>query len=199
MTRGFNTNFANQPRFLAFESTDGWTTDGTSRTNDGPYVAKFSDGSVIGNPYVKSTTHANNTTDRGTRFNFAVPMVVSGVYIGVVSSSLSAIKIYQGASEVASLTPDLNQKNNIGWAYFDASLTLTANTAYDFVYKLSGNSTFGPRIDADASPPADVLLAMPTNQKCVDGTAGSYTAVDGFVPIGLLVDSIPAAGGTTVF
>lgn len=195
MTRGWAGPIT---RFNAVTTTDGWAaSDGTAVANDAPIVIKFSDGSLIGNPFVVSTQHASNANDRGNRYTFDAAVVVSGVYTILNNTLTTAIKVYQGASEVASVTLDRAQLNTTGFAiYFNAPVTFAAGTAYDVVVDPSGSTNVGGRISAGTSAPADVLSCMPAGLTAIGGaTPGSYSTEEGFYAIFLIVDNIPAAAG----
>lgn len=201
MTRGTD-GIVIGARFNAFAVTDGFAADpaAVATNSDSPIVLKFSDGSVLGNPYVESTAHANNTNDRGLRFRFDASVVVVGVYNPTASNANTTFwKIYQGASEVATLTPDRSELNNAQYMYFAAPVTLAAATDYDVVQKVGSNSTYIPRLHAGSTAPADVTACMSACVSYVDGaTPGSYTESDGNAAMMLLIDNFPtAAGGTS--
>lgn len=202
MTRGWNGNLGSA-RFPAYTTTDGFTTDPTvvSAGSEAMIVIKFSDGSLLGNPFAVTTAHASNTNDRGNRYVFDATTIVDGVYLGInglLNANLTEIKVYQGATEVASVTLDLSGKTNLGSLYFDAPVTFASGIAYDVVGKFSGNVAASNRIDGGVSPPSDVVNCMPAGIKYVDGaTPGSYTAVDGMTSIFLLISNITSTGSVS--
>jgi hypothetical protein len=206
-TRRWNGNSA-LARFAAYTTANGFTSDPTIVSAGSEFVAcmKFSDGSFLGNPYVVSTAHASNTNDRGARFVFDADTRVAGIHNstvgGLQNANLTAVKVYQGATEIASITPDLSQMTNGGPMYFSDVLTFTGGVAYDVVGKYGGNATAGWRVDAGMSPPADVAACMASQVQYVDGaTPGSYTAVDGLCAIAIMLNNIPggASGGQTSY
>lgn len=199
MTRG-NTGNMGLARFPAWTTTNGFTTDPTvvSASSEAPVVLKFSDGSIIGSPYTVTTAHASNANDRGNRYTFDAATTVSGVILAstMLASSITAVKVYQGASEVASVTLDRSQINNAGAVYFSSSVSFAASSAYDVVCKYSGATVQGGYTDAGTSPPSDVTSCMPAGLQYVDGaTPGSYTATNAATGIFLLIDNVPAAAG----
>lgn len=153
---------------------DGWTTDGTLIAGSAPIVIKFSDGSIIGMPYVSTTAHANNTNFRGARVNFDESVNIGGFLHNVITSTMNSFKIYQGSTEVYSFTTDPYSEAEANIVLFP-STTLTKGVDYDFVLGFASGSTAGPAYCMGNSAPADVL-AVNTNFTYVEGaTAGSFT------------------------
>jgi hypothetical protein len=203
LARGFNN--ISPIRITGSVTTDGWKAgDGTSTTNEPIVVLKFADGTILGNPFALSSAHANNTNLRGNRYNFPYDVKVSGVFIGAVVPFLTTLKIYQNTTEVVSVSLDRNIVTNGGVVFF-AEVTFTKNTDYDVVLVVSGNSTLLPRIDAGASPPADVAACLPTTCIYVDGSAaGSLSAATdkGVGGLYLCISDFPApaaSGGGGAF
>lgn len=178
-------------------STDGITTDPSSPSaNTGACVVKFANGTLMGQPWVAATTHANNANTRGQRVRFSEDTVISGVRSeGSAAAALwTAFKIYAtDGTELLSATLDRFQVQVGGVVRF-APYTLAAGVSYDLCYVFSGNSTIGQIGNTGAgSIPADVAACVPS--WClgyVDGTPGSFTPdttkVYGIV---LLVDNHP--------
>lgn len=201
MTRGLATGLTQSGRFPCYNTTDGFTTDPTAvaGTADAPFVMKFSDGSLVGMPYVVSTSHANNTNDRGMRFTFDADTTVLGIYVGgTIGTTSSTVKVYVGASEVAT-TPTLDKSiiNNNGMIYFSSPYTFPAATAVDVVVKYGSSATTFPTIGEGSSAPSDVTACLLAGVSYVDGaTPGSYTATAGAITgFYLILDNIPAASG----
>lgn len=192
-------------RFSTYTTTNGFTTDPTSISTNGEavLVMKFSDGSLMGNPYAVSTTHASNTNDRGIRITLDATVEAIGCIIGLNATltNASSIKVYQGSTEVASATLDLAHKNTNATIYFDAPFTQTGGLAYDYVYKLSSAASFGPCVDAGTSPPTDVTDCMCSSVAYVEGaTPGSYNVNAGAITgLAMLLNNIPAAAGGTSY
>lgn len=200
MTRGWN-GIPGAARFPAYNTTDGFTTDPAvvSAAADAVIVLKFDDNSLLGSPYAVSNAHANNAVDRGNRYRFDAAVQVVGIYHGLAATTITAFKVYQGASEIGSVTLDKSEINNNGVVYFDSPVTMSAATDYDVVGKYSGNTTVGARIDGGSSAPADVVSCYPATVSFVDGaTPGSYTEQNGFTSIMLIVNNFPAAAGGAV-
>ncbi len=201
MTRGLNVGIAQSGRFPCYNTTDGFTTDPTAvaTTAEAPFVMKFSDGSLIGCPYVVSNSHASNANDRGMRFTLDAATKVLGVYgQGTIGTLVTTVKAYVGASEVATTpTLDKNTINNNGVIYFTTAYTFPAGTAVDVVFKYSGNATNMPYFNEGASAPADVTACLNQGIAYVDGaTPGSYSATAGAASgFFLLLDNIPAPTG----
>jgi hypothetical protein len=197
LTRGYNN--PTPYRFSGVTTTDGWkASDGTSITGEPAVVMKFDDGTIFGNPFVVSNVHANNTNIRGNRYNFQYDIKVRGVVLGLSGTAASALKIYQGTTEVLSVTLDRSQANS-GICVFFNELTLTKNTDYDVVLTFGTNASTSARYDAGVSPPADVAAALPTTCIAVDGSSTPLTpATDGGCSTFYLIISdypAPAASG----
>lgn len=195
-------------RLTAWLTSTGFTTDPSSSgstATEVPCVFAFSDGTLMGQPYVVSTNHANNANDRGVRFRFSAAMKFVGMQCSALTTLTTNIKVYQGSTLIDNVTLDINQKNNASTSviYFNSVLTFSANTDYDIVLIFSGATTAFAKIDANAasSPPANVTNLTYTNQSYVDGTVpGSYTVTANSTgPIILIPDSLPASASGGAF
>lgn len=167
-------------------TSNGFTTDPTAVAGVCGVIA-FSDGTLIGNPYVTTASvHANNANDRGSRFAAPADMIVSGLLLsGVSTSSVNAYAIYPHDSGTALV--------NRSSSYYDENalfgcrfppVVLRAGQKYDVVDKFSAAATTGTIYDmgdaagSGANLPADVLACRPPGVAYVDGaTPGSYTAL----------------------
>lgn len=200
MVRGFQTAFTS--RYIIASTTAGFSTDSpTVYGSDAPVVTKFSDGTIVGMPGVRSVSHASNTNDRGMRFNYPYSVRVNGVYCGAANTSVSNIKVFQGVTEVASTpTMDFTQRSQGSTNYFTSPIVFSANTNYDVVMRVSASATAGPRIDAGDGIPADISSSFPSFVKYIDGTPGSFTTSYGWTGMWLLYDEILVTGtGDTEF
>ena len=194
-------------RLSGWSTTNGFTTDPSlvgSTTTEFPAVFKFNDGTLMGQPYVVSTTHASNANDRGVRFRFSQKMKFAGLYAANIKTSATNMKVYNGSTLVDNITIDLSLLNNFASQafFFSTPLTFEANTDYDIVFTGGAAATSFPMITAGTSPPADVTACTYTNQSYVDGTTpGSYTITSNATgSIILIPDSFVAnsATGTSI-
>lgn len=190
----------NQSAFRGYYTLNGFTTDPTLSPVQGSGVVKFSDGTIVGNPYISSASHASNSNSRGMRFIFTEDVTCSGGQHNATSSALSAIMLYTGAgATVASRTASALDKaltTPVRWA----SVTLTGGTAYDFVTEYGSATTTGTVYDmgeAEGSLPADVLACRPYSCAHVTGaTPGSFTVDNSkLIQHGLYLDDHPAIAG----
>ena len=162
-------------------------------------VIKFSDGSLVGNPYVDSAAHANNSNDRGVRISFPYDVWVSGFgALFAVSTNISGFEINDSAgNNVVTVASDPYAESRGQTARF-ASVRLTANTLYDFVVTFAANATTGTVYsmgETSGNLPADVLACRPPNHAYVDGaTPGSYTVdTTSTMLFYVVIDTLPAA------
>lgn len=192
--------------FATCSTTDGISTDPTcgSATIQPHGVMKFSDGTIIGYPFVVTAASTSNTAYRGNRYNFDEDMKVAGVtVIGVVAtSSVVTMEVYNGASQLSTVTMDNYSRLNGMSAFFAAPVTFSGGTAIDVVWKPSANTTMGTYMTTGNSPPADVTTSAGTGISYVTGaTPGSFTnTVAQFIPLALILDTNPAiaSGGACV-
>lgn len=184
-------------------SADGFATDPTLNvgSGNGSAVLKFSDGNLLGFPYVAAgSAHANNTNSRGNRVQFAGDVVVSGLaWFGALNTAMSGMGIYEtDGTEIVLAAGDIATENR-GGVYRFAPVTLTGGVSYDLVCKFASNSTAGTLYtmgQAEGSLPADVLACRPASIGYVDGTVGSMTLdTSQIMALALIIDSIPAAAG----
>lgn len=180
-------------------SLDGFATDPTTSPNSGVVVVKFADGTLLGNPYVSSSNHANNANDRGNRITLNADVVVSGIVRGTSSAALSASTIYTTAGvSVVSAAGDAFAKQGSAGSYRFAPTKLSGGTTYDFVHKFASSTTACTVLsmgEVEADVPADVLACRPWSIAFVDGaTPGSYTVDTSKLValMALIVDDFPA-------
>jgi hypothetical protein len=194
-------------RMPGYITADGVATDPSLQgaAADGPIVIKFDDNSLMGNPYVVTTAHANNQNDRGQRFKFDADVDFAGfIDMNMLpAAATGTFDLYQGASLLESITLDRSQANNAGVVWFSQIRRFTAGVAYDLVWNPTSNTTIGLYVNAGASAPADVDACLLQNFSYVDGaTPGSYTATVGAITsLILMPDNLvaAAAGGGTGF
>lgn len=160
----------------------GFTTNPTVTSScTGCAVLKYSNGDIVGNPYVNTEAHAGNTNHRGIRVTFTADVVTWGLgYIGGGSAVTREMRIYQGASLVVAgqLTEWAESGDNM---IVFADQTLSANTAYDLVLSPGAGLAHGNIYTMGmVTPPADILAAKPQGVLgYVDGaTPGSLTLDD---------------------
>lgn len=197
---GFIGNTTNLQWMSALVTADGFTTDPT--VSLGPaMVVKFDNGDLWGNPFVTATAHASNSNWRGTRFVVNEDIVISCASWGVITSVVADYRIYQGSTQILSITADRHSENNTSAACFPP-ITLTGGLPYDFVMNTTGASTAGQIYGMGTTPPADVLSIAP-NMVTVDGaTPGSFSEVANTVMLDfMMLDDNPAqaAGGGNSF
>ena len=80
------------PIFAGFKTTDGWQTSSSSGTL--PIVLKFSDGTILGNPYVNDTGDEVTSTQVGLKFdNLPINVTLSHVFPSD-TTNLLAVNVY---------------------------------------------------------------------------------------------------------
>lgn len=187
-------------RLVPYTTIDGIATDPTSASSlaEAACVIKFSDGTMMGNPYVVGTSHNNNANYRGTRYKFNTRWKFAGVVNAGLTTGATACdcEVYQGSTLLSSTAVDMTQRFNAGVIYFDSVLTFEPNVEYDVVFKPATNSTQGSHFNAGSSPPADVTACMDQNKWYLDGaTPGSFTATQGgYTQIYLIPDNADLTG-----
>ena len=193
-------NFAIGSRMLAYSTTTGWSTDPTvqSASTEAPIVLKFSDGTLMGNPYVVATAHASNTNDRGCRWQYDEDMEIAGVLNPQTFIGTGDIKVYQGSTLLDTISYDRTLNQRAGVIYFTNVITFSGGTPYDVIIDPSGNNSSASMLTAGTAPPTDVSNAMYSQMWYVDGaTPGSYTATQGATcGLVLIPNNIPAVAGS---
>lgn len=190
---------------LAGYTSSGFTTDPTvTSVGPGTFVLKFSDGTLLGFPYVDSAGHANNTDDRGIRFTPTEDVVISGLGFGYLLGAVTEdLSIYTSAGAVVldvpiDTSPMYSVGSNHSFLRF-APITLSGGTSYDIVERSTtsrGSGTLYTMGEIEANVPADVLACRPPFSFVGGATAGSYTADTSTIfRVGLLVDNLPAISG----
>ena len=188
------------PGIRASTTTDGITTDpsqATSNTQQAAAVIKFGDGTIIGSPWVATSASASNDEYRGTRFTFDEDVIVSGVTVAntVTATIATTLEIYNGASQLRTVTLDVFSKGNGISANF-AAITFTGGTAIDVVLKPASSATVGTYATIGTSPPADVQTAAGPVTYVNGATPGSFTNTSNrMIPITLTIDTNPAISG----
>lgn len=189
--------------FLSGTTTNGITTDPTI-TGGGnalqPHgVIKLGGGAIIGYPFVASAASTSNTNYRGTRFNFDEDVVVSGVISdsSVTTTIATTVEVYNGVTQLATVTQDVAAKGVGLGAYFTTPITFPGGVDIDVVFKPATASTTGTYFTIGTSPPADVTTSAGTAASYVNGaTPGSFTETDSqIIPITLIIDTNPAIAG----
>ena len=80
------------PVFAGFKTTDGWQTSSSSGTL--PIVLKFSDGTILGNPYVNDSGDEAISTQVGLKFdNLPINVTLSHIFSSDTTNLLS-VKVY---------------------------------------------------------------------------------------------------------
>ena len=191
-------------------TTDGFTTDPTVQASSfGCIIVKFSDGTLLGNPYVSSSAHASNTNSRGIRVQFTEDVVVSGISTPGLGTTVNGVGVYPTASgtPIVSASGDATAEEKSGIFRF-APTTLTGGTSYDIVTNFATNSTIGTFYtmgEAEGNVPADVIACRPLGTfGSVDGTVGSMTFnTSQITATALIIDNFPAiasgGGGAYAF
>lgn len=181
-------------------TTDGMTTDPTCQsTAGGPHgVLAFGDGTVWGNPFVATASTTTSTNYRGNRYNFDEQMIVSGIAVAATATTTITVtvEVYNGASQLSTVTKDLYSKSNTLSGFFSAPVTFPKATDIDIVIKPASNSTAGTYMTIGNSPPADVQTAAGPVTYVNGATPGSFTeTADQYIPMGLIIDNNPAIAG----
>ena len=170
-----------------------------------PFVVKFADGTLYGNPYVNTVSVSGNNspkTDKGIRVNFSEDVVLSGFQWRDVSAHYVNCEIHQGASgtPVATDVLDENQQLNQSVARF-VPQTLTGGTDYDIVLTYGASTTSGACIDmgeVEGNLPADVIACRPTWLKGLvtgDPTTPYTLDTSRAMHCRLIIDDNPAIAG----
>lgn len=167
-------------------TTNGFTTDPTTATNGfaNSVILKFSDGTLIGNPYVTSSTPASAAEDRGFRLTPDADLLVSGICFGTAAlTSITDLAIYESDGteivkvDITGLYSTINDHMTVRFA----PVRLKAGTSYDVVRK-SVTALTHPTLyemgEVEANVPADVLACRPPGWAYVSGTTPGSYAVD---------------------
>jgi hypothetical protein len=193
----------NTAGFSTILGSDGFVGAPTTSTGMPPIVLKFSDGTLLGNPYPEGAgALTNNTNWRGNRFVLERDMTVTAIVAnisGVTQWIGGTWAIYQGANALRSGTIDLAHQNGttIKPMWF-APIALRANTPYDVVLAPGSATTSNPANQMAltavlANTPADVQACGIYGVTFVTGaTPGSFTETpQGLMRLALVVDSMP--------
>lgn len=180
--------------FQGIYTTAGYSADGTAENYAPAMVIKFSDGSLLGNPYVAPETHANNTNDRGMCVTPANDIVVSGCTIGAGATQWSGIKIrVSGGADVITASFDRAGGQVQGAGARFAPTTLSGGTRYDVLATMGSSGIAGPIFTmGEASPPADVQACVWPGAGYCDNTTIDATKI---MVMALLVDEHPVVAG----
>ena len=159
-------------------TSDGFATAASNQSGQAPFVIKFNDGTLLGNPYYNSESLASGTEWRGMRLTFTSDTVVSGFNTTATGSAFNAGNwaVYNGSTaEVSGTMSYMNSQSHP--VFFDESFTCLANVAYDFVTKPVSSTTLGHAFwPGDASPPTMVTDCLLEGTALVYGsTPGSFT------------------------
>jgi hypothetical protein len=172
--QSFSTNILqtkNVRYFQAGYTINGFTADPTALTAIGPCVVKFSDGALMGNPFVASETPPANTNSRGNKFTVPVNADISFVD-GFGSTAISNYGFYNATSG-AQMALAVSDFPAFYTTYRCPSTTFVGGTAYYLVQNMVSSSNAG-RIfnmgEALENVPADVLACRPFGLTYVTGT-----------------------------
>lgn len=176
----------------------GYSADGTNETSAPAMVIKFSDGTLLGNPFVTTEAHASNTYTRGICVTPTEDVTVSGIYNLWNYAAITAAKIrVHGGSDVSGASATAQRGAQSGsWVGRFAPTTLTGGTRYDILLTYSGNTQGNIYTMGEASPPADVQACVWPGSGYIDDADGT-PATDNTktLIIGALVDDWPAISG----
>jgi hypothetical protein len=181
----------------AMSATAGFSADGTADSAHPAMVIKFSDGSLLGNPYVTTAAHANNSNTRGICFTPTEDIVVSGIAFYTAASALNGVKIRLASdhSDVVSATLDRGGALTTYAGTRLAPTTLTGGTRYEAVVTLGSSNSAGAVISmGEASPPADVQACTWPGAGYVDNTTIDNLSIMGLC---VLIDDNPAISGSS--
>jgi hypothetical protein len=135
----------------------------TFASHNSPSVLEFDDGSVIGNPWVKTNSPATGTQWRGVRITPDTDITVYGFSFPASTSSFinGTAAIYQGSTLIDSIT--IVRPRHTQGAHMLGSNQLTAGTAYDLIIKPFSSTTTGALMTlGEASPPSAITNCVPT-------------------------------------
>lgn len=187
--------------FRGVYATNGFSADGTTENYAPAMVVKFSDGTLIGCPYVTTEAHASNANPRGICITPSEDLVVSGILSAAYGSALSGHKIrITGGADVVTATVDRGgQADNASCTRF-APTTLNKGTRYDILHTVGSATTLGTIYTmGEASPPADVQSCTWPGAGYIDNTTIDATKI---MNLALIVDDnpaidVPVAGNVT--
>lgn len=171
---------ANRAYFPEHETTNGWSS-ATFPTGVTVGILKFSDGTIIGNPYTTGgASWTSNTRERGLLIN-SLPFDCEIYNVGVTSftANYSGIKVYRDNTAPGGSTIATASQNNLG-PTFTPPLVLTRNTKYRITTTFSVASTQPTyaQIDDYAAFPTDLQAVSYMQGKImgtVDDGAGGWT------------------------
>jgi hypothetical protein len=175
-------------------STAGMSSDPTLENFPPAMVVKFSDGSLMGGPYVVVTTHSNNANSRGIAFTPTEDIVVSGLVFYAAGSQISGGKLrVNGGSDVVTATGDRGALVSGSYSVVRfAPTTLSGGTRYDALLTFGSTSTVLSKHGMGTSPPTDVQNCRFAGGGYVDDTATDDQAA---AAVMLIIDDNPAISG----
>lgn len=188
--------------WAAANTTDGFATDPANTNIPTSVVIKFADGTIIGNPFVATAAITSNTNYRGMRISLSEDVTTSCMG-GIVLTTLldSSYEIYQGSTQIVTVSPDKFTVNNSGFVCFP-TITLTGGLDYDLVYKPNSATGIDTQYTMGNGPyPADLASVLPNISYVNGATPGSFTeTATTTVTRYLLLDDNPAisGGGTDI-
>ncbi len=171
----------------------------------GGLVLSFSDNTSIGGCYTVRSAVANNTLERGLKFQFDEDVEVLGCNWSLSSTSFSGVKIYEdgnnpGGTTVLSEATSTATGELIGVHYFDGIQTLTKGKVYRLIFTYSANGNDPYDWSMITTAPAKVQLARFARNSnwcyTVDNGAGGWTdRVTSLPSCGLIMANFPAVAG----
>lgn len=169
---GLDGSFKDARSFRRAKTTNGFATNALSSIRLPPMVVEFSDGSVLGNPYLDvQTSPVNDAYPKGLRVRFDHPVIISGAdWAPGGQSAVDRLRIFEAPAEF--VDPPLRdvvlapQVYAIGHTRF-APLVLKPKTEYRIVIANNGELSSFLSVDravmkigpVDPDPPAAVLQA----------------------------------------
>lgn len=198
-----------QKALFSCTTTVGFSADATYAVGTPAAVVVFDGGEIIGNPFVKTDTHASDTADRGLRFTPTENLTISGFVTELASGTIALTgKVYAstGGAALASVTADRGNSVSSGQGYTGtlfrfAPITLVGGTTYDLVVSVASATALASIATmGEASPPAAVQACVWPGLAYVTGTTpGSYTAdATKVFRMAVIVDDNPAVSSATL-
>ena len=185
--------------FSSGYTANGFTSDPTISNTYAPFVVKFDDDSLIGDPYVDSTSvEGSGLDDRGNRYQFDESVIISGFGYTPTSPYYDTVGIYDTAGSLQVSSEYNKYSGNNGGCKCTPTILAKA-TAYDCVFIVGASLTGGIVYNmGEASPPADVVACRPAGLLgYVKGsTPGSYSFDNTkMLAMSLVFDDFPAIAG----